>query len=133
MTALTEPFPPWLRDLNRFFNSDGTASTFVPPADVLVDEDGVTVYMAVPGVGSDHLDEATRRRSAPSTTSRTEGSRWARWRSSAMVSATWSRSLGGTPPAAPRSSVPPMRAERHEVVVDEDLADRAAKLLRSAV
>jgi len=26
-----------------------------------------------------------------------------------------------------------MRAERHEVVVDEDLADRAAKLLRSAV
>jgi len=26
-----------------------------------------------------------------------------------------------------------MRAERHEVVVDADLADRAAKLLRSAV
>ena len=132
MTALTEPFPPWLRDLNPFFNSDGTASAFVPPADVLVD-DGVTVYMAVPGVGSDHLDEATRRRSAPSTTSRTESSRSARWRSSAMVSATWSRSVGGTPPAAPRSSAPPMRAECHEVVVDEDLADRAAKLLRSAV
>ena len=56
MTALTEPFPPWLRDLNRFFNSDGTASAFVPPAGVLVDDDGVTVYMAVPGVGSDHLD-----------------------------------------------------------------------------
>ena len=132
MTALKEPFPLWLCDLDRFFNSDGTASAFVPPADLLVD-DGVTVYMAVPGVGSDHLHEATRRRSAPSTTSRTEGSRWARWRSSAMVSAPWSRSLGGTPPAAPRSSVPPMRAERHEVVVDEDLADRAAKLLRSAV
>ena len=56
MTALTEPFPPWLRDLNRFFNSEGTASAFTPPADVLVDDDGVTVYMDVPGVGSDHLD-----------------------------------------------------------------------------
>jgi HSP20 family protein len=56
VTALTEPFPPWLRDLNRFFNSEGTASAFVPPADVLVDDDGVTVYMDVPGVGSDHLD-----------------------------------------------------------------------------
>jgi len=32
VTALTEPFPPWLRDLDRFFNSDGTASAFVPPA-----------------------------------------------------------------------------------------------------
>ncbi len=52
MTALKEPFPPWLRDLDRFFNSDGTASAFVPSADVLVDDDGVTV----PGVGSDHLD-----------------------------------------------------------------------------
>ncbi len=31
------------------------------------------------------------------------------------------------------SSVPRMRAERHEVGVDDDLADRAAKLLRSAV
>lgn len=56
MTALTEPFPPWLRDLNRFFNSEGTASSFVPPADVLIDEDGVTVYMDVPGVAADQLD-----------------------------------------------------------------------------
>ena len=56
MTALTEPFPPWLRDLNRFFNSEGTAAAFAPPADVLVDDDGVTVYMDVPGVGSDQLD-----------------------------------------------------------------------------
>jgi hypothetical protein len=35
MTAMTEPFPPWLRDLNRFFNNEGAASSFVPPADVL--------------------------------------------------------------------------------------------------
>ncbi len=56
MTALTEPFPPWLRDLNRFFNTEGTVSAFVPPADVLVDDDGVTVFMDIPGVGSDQLD-----------------------------------------------------------------------------
>ncbi len=31
------------------------------------------------------------------------------------------------------SSVPRMQAERYEVVVDEDLADRAGELLRSAV
>jgi len=31
------------------------------------------------------------------------------------------------------SLVPRMQAERHEVGVDEDLADGAAKLLRSAV
>ena len=55
MTALTEPFPPWLRDLNRFFNTDATVSAFVPPADVLVDDDGVTVYMDVPGISSDQL------------------------------------------------------------------------------
>ena len=56
MTALTEPFPPWLRDLNRLFNSEATPSAFVPSADVLVDDDGVTVYMDVPGVRSDQLE-----------------------------------------------------------------------------
>jgi HSP20 family protein len=56
VTALTEPFPPWLRDLNRFFNTEGSVSGFVPPADVLVDDEGVTVYMDVPGVRSDQLD-----------------------------------------------------------------------------
>ncbi len=56
MTALTEPFPPWLRDLNRFFNTEGSVSSFVPPADVLVDDDGVTVYMDVPGISVDQLD-----------------------------------------------------------------------------
>ena len=56
MTALTEPFPPWLRDLNRFFNTEATPTAFVPPADVLVDDDGVTVYMDVPGVGNDRLE-----------------------------------------------------------------------------
>jgi HSP20 family protein len=53
---MSEQFPPWLRDLNRFLNSEGTVSAFVPPADVLVDDDGVTVYMDVPGMSSDALD-----------------------------------------------------------------------------
>jgi HSP20 family protein len=56
MTTLIEPFPPWVRDLNRFLGSEGTATRFVPPADVIVDDEGVTVYMDVPGVGSDRLD-----------------------------------------------------------------------------
>jgi HSP20 family protein len=54
MTALMEPLPPWLRDLNRLFNS-ATASSFVPPADVLIDDEGVTVHMDVPGVSADRL------------------------------------------------------------------------------
>jgi HSP20 family protein len=56
VTALTEPFPPWLRELNRFFNTEATPAALVPPADVLVDDDGVTVYMDVPGVGIDQLE-----------------------------------------------------------------------------
>ena len=38
-----EPVAPWVRDLNRLFTSEGNA--FVPPADVMVTDDGVTVYM----------------------------------------------------------------------------------------
>ena len=47
MTTLMEPVAPWLRDLNRLFTSEG--NQFLPPADVLVTDDGVTVYMDVPG------------------------------------------------------------------------------------
>jgi len=54
VTTLMEPVAPWLRDLNRMFTSQGNA--FVPPADVLVTEDGVTVYMDVPGLTKDELD-----------------------------------------------------------------------------
>ena len=56
MTALIEPYAPWLRDLNRFFSSEANVSSFVPPADVLVTEEGVMVYMDVPGVPADRLD-----------------------------------------------------------------------------
>jgi HSP20 family protein len=54
MTTLMEPVAPWLRDLNRLFTSDG--NTFLPPADVLVTDDGVTVYMDVPGLRSEDLE-----------------------------------------------------------------------------
>jgi HSP20 family protein len=56
-TTMVEPFAPWLRDLNQILHSQaGGASAFIPPADVLVDEDGVTVYMDVPGLRADSVD-----------------------------------------------------------------------------
>ena len=54
MTTLMEPVAPWLRDLNRLFTSDG--NQFLPPADVLVTDDGVSVYMDVPGLKAEDLD-----------------------------------------------------------------------------
>jgi HSP20 family protein len=56
MSTLIEPFPAWLRELNRFASREGTISQFVPPADVIVDDDGVTVYMDVPGVNGEQID-----------------------------------------------------------------------------
>jgi HSP20 family protein len=56
MSALVEPTTPWLRDINRFVNRETRVDPFVPPADVLVDDDGVTVHMDVPGIPRDRLD-----------------------------------------------------------------------------
>ncbi|HEX2409784.1 MAG TPA: Hsp20/alpha crystallin family protein [Solirubrobacteraceae bacterium] len=56
MTALVEPATLWLRDINRFVDRETRVDSFVPPADVLVDDDGVTVHMDVPGVPRDRLD-----------------------------------------------------------------------------
>jgi HSP20 family protein len=56
MTALVEPFPDWLRDINRVFTAQRQAAQFVPPADVLADGDGVTVYMDVPGMRAEDLE-----------------------------------------------------------------------------
>jgi HSP20 family protein len=56
MTMLTEPHAPWLRDLNRLFTGEGAVASFIPPADVLVGEDGVTVYMDVPGLSAESLE-----------------------------------------------------------------------------
>ena len=57
MTAMVEPFPDWLRELNRFFGSQQRQMTqFNPPADVLVDEEGVTVHMDLPGVRPEDVE-----------------------------------------------------------------------------
>ena len=56
MTAQVETTTPWLRDINRFIDRETGVGRFVPPADVLVDDDGVTVHMDVPGVPRDRLD-----------------------------------------------------------------------------
>jgi len=56
MTALVEPFTPWMRDINRFVDSDTQVPRFVPPADVLVTDEGVTVYMDIPGVRPEAME-----------------------------------------------------------------------------
>jgi HSP20 family protein len=56
MSTIVEPPAPWLRELNRLFTSDTQTQSLVPPADVIVDEDAVTVHMDVPGIGVDQLD-----------------------------------------------------------------------------
>jgi HSP20 family molecular chaperone IbpA len=50
-------FPDWLRELNRVVGSNQRQiAAFAPPADLIEDEDGVTVYMDVPGVSRDDLE-----------------------------------------------------------------------------
>ena len=56
MTTLIEQNPASLRDLGRFLGGQGAPSPFIPPADVLVNDAGVAVYMDVPGVSSDQLE-----------------------------------------------------------------------------
>ena len=56
MTMLTEPHAPWLRELNRIFTSEGAVAGFMPPADVVVEDDGVTVHMDVPGLNAESLE-----------------------------------------------------------------------------
>jgi HSP20 family protein len=56
MAILMEPVAPWLRELNRLFTSETGQGTFVPPADVLVGQDAVTVYMDVPGLRAGDLE-----------------------------------------------------------------------------
>jgi len=56
MTALIEPFPPWLRDVHRFTELETQVPQFVPPADVLVADEGVTVHMDIPGVPVDAIE-----------------------------------------------------------------------------
>jgi HSP20 family protein len=54
-TTMVEPFSPWLRELGQVLHDRGTVGAFMPPADLLIDDDGVTVYMDVPGLHPDNL------------------------------------------------------------------------------
>jgi HSP20 family protein len=56
MATMAEPFAPWMRDLSRFLATPGGGSAFLPPADVLVNDKGVTVYMDVPGLRAEDLE-----------------------------------------------------------------------------
>ncbi|MEA2407527.1 MAG: hypothetical protein QOE69_1646 [Thermoleophilaceae bacterium] len=56
MSMLTEPTTPWLREVNRLFTPAHAVASFLPPADVVVREDAVDVYMDVPGLNADSLD-----------------------------------------------------------------------------
>jgi HSP20 family molecular chaperone IbpA len=60
MTMVTEPFAPGLRYLNGFFTGEGTATGFMAPADVIVHDDGVTVYMDMPGLNAESLLSSLR-------------------------------------------------------------------------
>jgi HSP20 family protein len=55
-TSLVEPFAPWLRGLGTVLHDQAPMGAFIPPADLLIDDDGVTVYMDVPGLHSDNLE-----------------------------------------------------------------------------
>jgi HSP20 family protein len=57
MTALAETLPDWLRELNRVVgSSQQQVASFAPPADLVEDEDGITVYLDVPGVRPEDLE-----------------------------------------------------------------------------
>jgi HSP20 family protein len=55
-TTLVEPFAPWLRELGHVLQNQGPGSGFSPPADLLIDDEGVTVYMDVPGLKRENLE-----------------------------------------------------------------------------
>jgi len=54
MSALMEQ-QDFLRDLNQLITGRRMAQ-FMPPADLLVDDEGVSVYMDVPGIRGEDLD-----------------------------------------------------------------------------
>ena len=39
-TTLVEPLAPWLRGLGQVLHNQGAAGAFIPPADLLIDDDG---------------------------------------------------------------------------------------------
>jgi HSP20 family protein len=55
-TTLVDPVAPWLRGLGQVLHNQGATGAFIPPADLLIDDEGVTVYMDVPGLPSENLE-----------------------------------------------------------------------------
>lgn len=56
-TMLVEPFAPWLRELSQAsVQTPERSGPFIPPADLLVGDDGVRVYMDVPGLRVEDLE-----------------------------------------------------------------------------
>jgi HSP20 family protein len=78
-TTMVEPYAPWLRELSQVLHTQGTPAGFIPPADLLIDEEGVTVYIDVPGLHTENLeielenDTLTVRGERPFPYSREEG------------------------------------------------------------
>jgi HSP20 family protein len=58
VTTLLEPLGPSPRDFSLVFADHGstTAPAFLPPADLLVDDEGVTVLIDLPGLTSGDLE-----------------------------------------------------------------------------
>ena len=54
MSTSPQALTPLALELHRLLQTDGNA--FSPPADVLVDDEGVTVHMDVPGLHADNLE-----------------------------------------------------------------------------
>jgi HSP20 family protein len=55
-TTMVEPFTPWLRELSQVLHNQNQVNAFIPPADLLIGDDGVTVYMDVPGLHADDIE-----------------------------------------------------------------------------
>jgi HSP20 family protein len=57
-TTMVEPLVPWLREFNQILHNQqqGSVNPFIPPADLLIDDGGVTACMDVPGLRSENLE-----------------------------------------------------------------------------
>ena len=55
-TTMVDPLAPWLRGLGQVLHNQGAAGPFIPPADLLIDDEGVDVYVDVPGLHRENLE-----------------------------------------------------------------------------
>jgi HSP20 family protein len=59
MSMTMDPFAPWMREINRLFGGSGGQggpTAFLPPADLIVTDQGIEVVMDVPGVRTENID-----------------------------------------------------------------------------